>query len=103
MSGMYVVGVNDTSYLRVLQNAQYHTNIPRENIYTYSFALQPEQLQPSGSWNFTNYAKNGRSFKLKFVFSEHQKTNGKLKIKVFAPHYNVLRIMSGTGGLAYSC
>ena len=99
-NGQCILGVNDTKYLRLLQNYEHHTNIPRENIYTYSFALNPEELQPSGTINFTRLDNNNNN-KLKFEFSEKQKKNGKLKIKVFAPYYNVLRIMDGMGGLVF--
>jgi len=98
-NGQCILGVNDTKYLRLLQNYEHHTNIPRENIYTYSFALNPEELQPSGTINFTRLDNN----KLKFEFSEQQMKNRKLKIKVFAPYYNVLRITDGMSSLVYYC
>lgn len=64
-------------------------------IYCYSFALKPEEHQPSGTCNFS------RIDNAKLIFSANAggATNS---LKVFATNYNVLRIMSGMAGLAYS-
>ena len=62
-------------------------------IYVYSFALNPEEHQPSGTCNFSRIDN-----------ATLQLTNVAIGgvLKVFAVNYNVLRIMSGMGGLAYS-
>ena len=65
------------------------------NIYCYSFALKPEEHQPSGTCNFS------RIDNAQLIFDEFPSGNGCV-LKVFAVNYNVLRIMSGMGGLAYS-
>ena len=65
------------------------------NIYCYSFALKPEDHQPSGTCNFSRID----SAKLKF---DNDVGGSSTTLKVFALNYNVLRIMSGMGGLAYS-
>ena len=62
-----------------------------DGIGVYSFALKPEEHQPSGTCNFS------RIDNAQFV----QTTNA-TATKVYAVNYNVLRIMSGMGGLAYS-
>jgi hypothetical protein len=62
-------------------------------IYVYSFALNPEELQPSGTCNFSRIDNAT-------LVIEGTGVTGTLK--VFAVNYNVLRIMSGMGGLAYS-
>ena len=59
----------------------------------YSFALKPEEHQPSGTCNFSRIDNS----KLVFTGLDTSST-----LKVFATNYNVLRIMSGMGGLAYS-
>jgi hypothetical protein len=58
----------------------------------YSFALKPEEHQPSGTCNFS------RIDNAKLVFT----TAPGAAFNVYAKNYNVLRIMSGMGGLAYS-
>jgi hypothetical protein len=64
-------------------------------IYVYSFALNPEELQPSGTCNFSRIDNATL-----VLTGGSAAANGILK--VFAVNYNVLRIMSGMGGLAYS-
>jgi len=63
-------------------------------IYVYSFALKPEEHQPSGTCNFS------RIDNAKLICDK--KGTGNDTAKIFAVNYNVLRIMSGMGGLAYS-
>ena len=58
-------------------------------IAVYSFALKPEEHQPSGTCNFSR-------------IDNAQLTHTSGKVNVYAVNYNVLRIMSGMGGLAYS-
>jgi len=65
------------------------------NIYCYSFALKPEQHQPSGTCNFSRI----NNAQLKF---DDNVGDSSTTLKVFALNYNILRIMSGMGGLAYS-
>jgi len=65
------------------------------NIYCYSFALKPEEHQPSGTCNFSRI-DNAK------LMSDTAMGDANTTIKVFAVNYNVLRIMSGMGGLAYS-
>ena len=61
-----------------------------DTIAVYSFALKPEEHQPSGTCNFSRI-DNAQ------LYSDTEE-----KRDVFAVNYNVLRIMSGMGGLAYS-
>lgn len=79
-------------YFNYVQPYQHHENIPREGINVYSFALKPEEHQPSGSCNFSRIDN-----------ATLQVTSTVAGVmKIFAVNYNVLRIMSGMGGLAYS-
>jgi hypothetical protein len=61
----------------------------------YSFCLKPGEHQPSGTCNFS------RIDNARLVFSNMNAGNA-TNLSVFAMNYNVLRIMSGMGGLAYS-
>jgi len=63
-------------------------------IYVYSFALKPEEHQPSGTCNFS------RIDNAQLECDTDLTSSGKWTI--YAVNYNVLRIMSGMGGLAYS-
>jgi len=82
----------NASYFRTCQPVQAGHKVPSKHIYCYSFALKPEEHQPSGTCNFS------RIDNAKMVFT----TNAAGNLTVFAVNYNVLRIMSGMGGLAYS-
>ena len=72
-------------------------------IYCYSFALKPEEHQPSGTCNFSRIDNAVLQLGLN-TYTADNKTPSKSNkfIKVYATNYNVLRIMSGMGGLAYS-
>ena len=89
------------SYFNNVQPYQHHES-PGGNpgINVYSFALKPEEHQPSGTLNFSRID----TAYLNLKFSQLNATNNLLtaKAKIFAVNYNVLRIMSGMGGLAYS-
>jgi hypothetical protein len=85
----------DGSYFNYVQPFQHHTNIPaNQGINVYSFALKPEEHQPSGTLNMS------RIDTAVLAVTSRATVNG--IINVYATNYNVLRILSGMGGLAYS-
>ena len=84
-------------YFRFVQPYQYHTRVPSIPIYIYSFALKPEEHQPSGTCNFSRIDNAYLNFETLNV-----PVNNPTTIKLFAVNYNVLRITSGMGGLAFS-
>lgn len=92
-------------YFNLVQPYQHHTNIPNNGIYVYSFALKPEEHQPSGTANLSRI--DNATFQMTFdssIFDGTGQPQGgrTAKLLMFAVNYNVLRIMSGMGGLAYS-
>jgi hypothetical protein len=87
------------SYFSWVQPFQCHTRNPDEGINIYSFALRPEEHQPSGTCNFSRIDNATLQLVLSNATVEGTKT---AKVRVYATNYNVLRIMSGMGGLAYS-
>jgi hypothetical protein len=87
------------SYFSWVQPYQSHTRNPDEGINVYSFALRPEEHQPSGTCNFSRIDNATLQLVLSNATVEGTKT---AKVRVYATNYNVLRIMSGMGGLAYS-
>jgi hypothetical protein len=109
--------VRNSDYFRKVQNYEHHTRVPRvgadlsgtkgdnkssvfrQYIYSYSFALSPEEHQPSGTCNFSRI--DNAVLQLKYNSSTVTASNG-LNLYIYAVNYNVLRIMSGMGGLAYS-
>lgn len=83
------------SYFRVVQPSTHHSRIPTKHIYCYSFALRPEDFQPSGTCNFSQIHNAQLLF-------ENISTNGNMELIVFAVNYNQLCIMNGMAGLRYS-
>ena len=87
------------TYFDLVQPYQHHTRSPDTGINVYSFALRPEEHQPSGSCNFSRIDNATLQLVLSNATVEGTKT---AKVRVYATNYNVLRVMSGMGGLAYS-
>jgi hypothetical protein len=87
------------TYFDLVQPYQHHTRNPDTGINVYSFALRPEEHQPSGSCNFSRID----NATLQLVLSNATVAGtSTAKVRVYATNYNVLRVMSGMGGLAYS-
>ena len=87
------------TYFDLVQPFQHHTRSPDTGINVYSFALRPEEHQPSGTCNFSRID----NATLQLVLSNDTiGGDDTAKVRVYATNYNVLRVMSGMGGLAYS-
>ena len=85
-------------YFNLVQPYQHHTNVPSTGINVYSFGLKPEEHQPSGTCNMSRID----NATLQLTLTAATVAGGDAKVRVYATNYNVLRIMSGMGGLAYS-
>jgi hypothetical protein len=97
-------------HFRLVENYTHHTRTPGNYIYTYSFALRPEEHQPSGTCNFSRIDSALMNFYLRNKTTSPGNIDG-IPLEdytelpgyyLFAPSYNILRIMGGMGGLAYS-
>jgi len=87
------------TYFSWVQPYQAHTRNPDEGINVYSFALRPEEHQPSGTCNFSRID----NATLQLVLSSATVSGtATAKVRVYALSYNVLRVMSGMAGVAYS-
>lgn len=82
---------------RVIQPYQFHTRVPKNFIYVYSFAFKPEQHQPTGTCNFSRL--DNVSLELILNDCVIQKET---QLNVYAVNYNVLRIEAGIAGLVYA-
>jgi hypothetical protein len=132
INGMDRFPRRDGRYFKWVQTYQHHTGFHPgvNNIYCYSFGLNPEKYQPSGTCNFSRIDSASLNLKLfKSIIGPKNYLESSLidfiggsvedknltssysnvytipvdrKVKVYALNYNVLRIMSGMGGLAYS-
>jgi hypothetical protein len=86
-------------YFNLVQPYQHHTKIPSTGVNVYSFALKPEDQQPSGSVNMSRIDQ--ATMQLTSTTAGSTGASNPI-LKVFATNYNVLRITSGMGGVAYS-
>ena len=86
-------------YFNLVQPYQSHTNCPAIGINVYSFGLKPEEHQPSGTCNMSRI--DNATLQLQLTARSVQNARS-CQVRVYATNYNVLRIMSGMGGLAYS-
>jgi hypothetical protein len=73
----------------VLQRARTSSMI--RNINCYSFALEPEEYQPTGTCNFSRIDQSTLDFSSAVTIQN-----------IYALNYNIFRVMSGMGGIAYS-
>ena len=89
------------AYFTRCQPWTYHSNpgggVQSDAISVYSFALKPEEHQPSGTCNFSRIDNAQLEFSAKVCGGSASEG-----LHIYAVNYNVLRIMSGMGGLAYS-
>ena len=102
--------IRDAGYFRLVQPFQYHTNVPlNQFIYAYSFAMKPEELQPSGSLN----ASRIDSIKLQIALRpdpaktvlptdpNYVPARGNSHVRVYATNHNILRVVNGFAGLVF--
>jgi len=87
------------AYFDRVQPYQHHSRTPCTGINVYSFALRPEEHQPSGTCNFSRIDKATLQLTVSINTVVGSRT---AQVRVYALNYNVLRVMSGMGGLAYS-
>ena len=102
------------SYFNYVQPAQHHTRTPASGVNVYSFGLHPEQHQPSGTANLSRIDTTLLWLHLRDSLRttiDGKAVSGIPQLKdatggnnawIFAFSYNVFRIMSGMGGLAYA-
>jgi hypothetical protein len=81
-------------YFNQVQAFNHHSGNPAPGIYSYSFALKPEEHQPTGTCNFSRID----NAQVAVTMGDTDATT----MHMFATNYNVLRIQSGMGGLAFS-
>jgi len=81
-------------YFNQVQPFNHHSGSPAPGVYAYSFALKPEEHQPTGTCNFSRID----NAQVAVTMGSTDATT----MHMFATNYNVLRIQSGMGGLAFS-
>lgn len=94
----------DPMYFRLLQPYEHHTNTPFNSyIYCYSFALQPENIQPSGSMNASRLNNILWQITMNNTLnaSGGNFNRGTCGIRIYAINHNIFRTQDGFGGLLF--
>ena len=87
----------DGKWYNLVQPYQHHENVPTKGICVYSFALKPEEHQPSGTCNMSRIDAATLNLTLTPKTINLAGTPRTAKIRIYAVNYNVLRLMSGMG------
>ena len=88
----------DGAYFNYVQPYQHFSNTPSDGINVYSFALKPEDHQPSGTCNFSRID----NATLNVTMVDKADLDDDSNLNIYTVNYNVLRVMSGMAGTAYS-
>lgn len=101
----------DGNYFNYVQPWQHFSNTPADGINVYSFALKPEDHQPSGTCNFSRIDNATLNLTLgagnaaatqSYLANTLGGANSASLLNIYTVNYNVLRVMSGMAGAAYS-
>ena len=101
----------DGNYFNYVQPYQHFSNTPADGINVYSFALKPEDHQPSGTCNFSRIDNATLNLTLgagnaaatqSYLANTLGGANSASLLNIYTVNYNVLRVMSGMAGAAYS-
>ena len=98
LNGVNRFDTRNANYFRLVQNYQFHNHYSNKNIYTYSFSIYPEKPQPSGCCNMSKITSS--VLYLDYYNINHSQND--MILKVFCVNYNIFKITSGMGGLAFS-
>lgn len=98
-NGLDRIEEKDHTYFNLIQPYQHHTVIPKSGVYVYSFSLNPEEFQPSGSCNMSRLNK----IQLHLNLKPPSNANYKYDAHVYVTNHNFLRITAGLAGVAFAC
>jgi hypothetical protein len=91
------IAARQGSYFRLVQPYQFHSSIPKAHIYNYSFALDPESPQPTGSVNFSRIDNAELILDLQAGLEQEVVT-----VILFARSWNIFRFIEGVGGVLFT-
>ena len=95
------------NYFNYLEPNAHHTRTPADGINVYSFGLHPEQHQPTGTCNMSRIDTARLVYKVSDILKGKRSANvfdistGTI-VYIFVVNYNILRMMAGMAGVAYS-
>jgi len=100
LNGQPRMSLRPGMYFSQTQVFESHSGCPHSGIYVYSFALNPEEHQPSGTCNFSRI--DLAQLKITLKGSNEGLEDVERTVKIYAVNYNIFRITNGMGGLTYN-
>lgn len=97
-NGLDRIESKDTYYYNIIQPYQHHSFLPKPGVYVYSFSLNPELFQPSGSCNMSKINK----VQMYTECNEPLDESYKYDLTLYSVNYNFLKIQSGLAGVVYA-
>jgi hypothetical protein len=97
--------VRGPEYFRLQQPYEHHTTTPVNSfIYTYSFALKPEEIHPTGTMNASRIDSIKWQITMNPILNQPQLgiSRGNCYITVYGLNYNIFRVVNGYGGLLFT-
>jgi len=108
LNGHERFSIQTGAYFNYLEPNVHHTRTPADGINVYSFGLHPEQHQPTGTCNMSRIDSCRLVYKVKDILNGNRSASGVFNIYtgtivyVYVTNYNILRMMAGMAGVAYS-
>lgn len=104
LNGVDRFSEKDTGMFNLVNNFQHHTRIPKDGIYCYSFGIDTNKYQPSGSCNMSRFNK----IQLQIILQQKcgngvtGSGNYNYTVNVYALNYNIFRLVGGLGDVEFS-
>jgi len=100
-NGILRMEEQDGKYFRLYQNHYYSTRSPSNFIYTYSFALRPDEFHPTGSVNMSRIKNCDLKFIRKKINRKYTEESQNYLVKMYALTYNFLVVSNGMMSLLF--
>ena len=106
-NGVDRIDEKDSRYFNLLQPYNYHSSSPREGIYCYSFALHPEKIEPSGTFNASTINKiqlylTVNPYSQSKISYINGPSNTEYTVIVYSIYYNIFRVMGGNCAMVFA-
>ena len=92
------IDLNDTEFYTRIQKYQYNLLNKQKGIYSYSFALNPKSIEPSGGLNFSKIDDAYIQLSLNNIVNYQNPVT----MKAYGIQFNLFRTSHGIGGLAFN-
>jgi hypothetical protein len=89
----------DSTYFGAMQPYQHHTATPTKGIFSYSFAIYPEETKPSGTLNMNRLDLTRMRYTIDVA---KVKTNYQILFNLFGINYNIMRIENGMANILFN-